>query len=221
MSTSKSVARTIAFAAADLAEAFDFAGEELSQASNVVPFQSYKTSRPMPATLSECVPLLWVALEFINRAPMTITIERIDQYRSNAMRLIENVRPVIEAQAGLTLASWAANEFAVSRPDEIIARLTDAFERVAGELADPATGHDDNATVPAALVECVPLLAVALEFIDRGPAALTIEGVEHYRASTICLLEHIRPAVEQEARRTLASWTLQLDDEPAVAPLAA
>ncbi|HWP14148.1 MAG TPA: hypothetical protein VNM46_00835, partial [Xanthobacteraceae bacterium] len=35
------------------------------------------------------------------------------------------------------------------------------------------------------ITECVPLLDVALEFIDRGPAELTIEAVESYREAAI------------------------------------
>ena len=42
------------------------------------------------------------------------------------------------------------------------------------------------------ITECVPLLDVALEFIDRGPAELTIEAVESYREAAIRLLENRR-----------------------------
>ena len=53
-------------------------------------------------------------------------------------------------------------------------------------------------------------IAIAMELIDRGPAALTIEGVESYRTKVMKLLEHIRPVVASEARLTLANWTNQL-----------
>ena len=62
------------------------------------------------------------------------------------------------------------------------------------------------------LAECVPLLDVALEFIDRGPAELTIEAVESYRESVIRLLENMRPVIERQAKATLAAWQMQVGD---------
>ena len=62
------------------------------------------------------------------------------------------------------------------------------------------------------VVECVPLLDVALDFIDRGPAELTIEAIEAYRESAIRLLENMRPVIERQARATLAAWRHQVGD---------
>ena len=62
------------------------------------------------------------------------------------------------------------------------------------------------------LAECVPLLDVALEFIDRGPAELTIEAIESYRESAIHLLENMRPVIERQAKATLAAWRHQVGD---------
>jgi hypothetical protein len=62
------------------------------------------------------------------------------------------------------------------------------------------------------LAECVPLLDVALEFIDRGPAELTIEAIESYRESAIRLLENMRPVIERQAKATLAAWRRQVGD---------
>ena len=62
------------------------------------------------------------------------------------------------------------------------------------------------------LAECVPLLDVALEFIDRGPAELTIEAIESYRESAIRLLENMRPVIERQAKATLAAWRHQVGD---------
>ena len=62
------------------------------------------------------------------------------------------------------------------------------------------------------IAECVPLLDVALEFIDRGPAELTIEAIESYREAAIRLLENKRPALERQAKATLAAWKVQVGD---------
>ena len=62
------------------------------------------------------------------------------------------------------------------------------------------------------ITECVPLLDVALEFIDRGPAELTIEAIESYREAAIRLLENMRPAIERQAKATLAAWQMQVGD---------
>ena len=47
--------------------------------------------------------------------------------------------------------------------------IADPYELAAARLARSKT---------TSLAECVPLLDVALDFIDRGPAELTIEAVE-------------------------------------------
>jgi hypothetical protein len=92
---------------------------------------------------------------------------------------------------------------------QLIARLADAYEMIAHDPQDAMHGPG-GATPPATIAECVPLLAIAMEMIDCGPGALTIEGVEDYRAKVMTLLEHIRPAVESQATLTLANWTNQL-----------
>jgi len=68
-------------------------------------------ARSKAATLSDCVPLLAIALEFIDRGPAELTIEAVESYRENAIRILENVRPVIERQAKTMLSDWMhANE---------------------------------------------------------------------------------------------------------------
>jgi hypothetical protein len=42
----------------------------------------------------------------IDRGPEELTIEAVETYRENAIRLLENMRPVIERQAKNMLASW-------------------------------------------------------------------------------------------------------------------
>ena len=81
--------------------------------------------------------------------------------------------------------------------------ITDAYDVAATRLARSKT---------TTLAECVPLLDVALEFIDRGPAELTIEAVEAYREKTIRLLENMRPVIERQAKATLAAWKHQVGD---------
>jgi hypothetical protein len=62
------------------------------------------------------------------------------------------------------------------------------------------------------IAECVPLLDVALEFIDRGPAELTIEAIESYREAAIRLLENMRPVIERQAKATLTAWHQQVGE---------
>ena len=81
--------------------------------------------------------------------------------------------------------------------------ITDPFELAAARLAR------SKATTVA---ECVPLLDVTLDFIDRGPAELTIEAIEAYRESAIRLLENMRPVIERQAKATLAAWRHQVGD---------
>lgn len=90
---------------------------------------------------------------------------------------------------------------------QIVDDLTDAFERVAHEFptAEVIPLHGTKAAAPS-LSECVPLLAIALELVDRGPAALTVEAVETYRENAKRLLQHLRPAIEREARMTIEDW---------------
>ena len=81
--------------------------------------------------------------------------------------------------------------------------ITDAYDVAAARLARSKT---------TTLAECVPLLDVALEFIDRGPSELTIEAVEAYRERAIRLLENMRPVIERQAKATLAAWKHQVGD---------
>lgn len=84
-------------------------------------------------------------------------------------------------------------------PTQLIEHLTDAFEQGNEEL--PGTGS-------ATLSECVPLLAIALEYISRGPASLSVDAVEKYRLGAVKLLEHLRPVIEREADLTLGEWAI-------------
>jgi hypothetical protein len=81
--------------------------------------------------------------------------------------------------------------------------LTDAYDVAAARLARGKT---------TTLSECVPLLDVALEFIDRGPTELTIEAIESYREAAIRLLENMRPVIERQAKATLAAWQMQVGE---------
>jgi len=81
--------------------------------------------------------------------------------------------------------------------------LTDAYDVAAARLARSKT---------TTLSECVPLLDVALEFIDRGPTELTIEAIETYREAAIRLLENMRPVIERQAKATLAAWQMQVGE---------
>lgn len=75
--------------------------------------------------------------------------------------------------------------------------VTDAYDVAATRLA-----HRKTTT----LSECVPLLDIALEFIDRGPSELTIEAVESYRENAIRILENVRPVIERQAKSMLSDW---------------
>src|SRR5882724_2496667 len=85
------------------------------------------------------------------------------------------------------------------QPAQLIEHLTDAFEQGNEQLPD---------TQSATLAECVPLLAIALEYIGRGPAALTVDAVERYRLGAVKILEHLRPVIEREADLTLGEWAI-------------
>lgn len=81
--------------------------------------------------------------------------------------------------------------------------VTDVYDLAASGL---------ERTKTRTLAECVPLLAIALEFIDRGPTELTIEAVETYRESAIRILENVRPVIERQAKATLENWMHQVGD---------
>ena len=96
------------------------------------------------------------------------------------------------------------------QPAQLIEHLTDAFER----------GTEVPGTRSATLAECVPLLAIALEYVSRGPASLTVDAVEKYRLGAVKILEHLRPVIEREADLTLGEWAIG-GTEPATLRLAA
>lgn len=85
------------------------------------------------------------------------------------------------------------------QPAQLIEHLTDAFERSADTLPS---------TTSATLAECVPLIAIALEFIGRGPSALTVDAVEKYRLGAVQILERMRPVIEREADLSFGEWTI-------------
>jgi hypothetical protein len=60
--------------------------------------------------------------------------------------------------------------------------------------------HDDDRAKSMTLADCVPWLEIAMDFIDRGPSGITIEAVERYRRNLMEIIEHIRAAVEREAK---------------------
>jgi hypothetical protein len=85
------------------------------------------------------------------------------------------------------------------QPNQLIEHLTDAYEQGSDALPD---------TKSATLAECVPLLAIALEYVSRGPASLSVDAVETYRLGAVKLLEHLRPVIEREADLTLGEWAV-------------
>lgn len=95
-----------------------------------------------------------------------------------------------------------------NRVAKIVEELTDSFELVADDLpvAEVIPLYPNAAPKAPTLAECVPLLAIAIEYLDRGPASLSLESVENYRARAKRLLEHLRPAIENGARVTLEEW---------------
>ena len=82
-------------------------------------------------------------------------------------------------------------------PAQLIEHLTDAFEQGSDQLPASST-----------LAECVPLLAIALEYVSRGPASLSVDAVEKYRLGAVKLLEHLVPVIEREADMTFGEWAL-------------
>lgn len=84
------------------------------------------------------------------------------------------------------------------QPTQLIEHLTDAFEQGCEQLPDGS----------ATLAECVPLLAIALEYVSRGPASLTVDAVEKYRLGAVKILEHLRPVIEREADMTFGEWAM-------------
>jgi hypothetical protein len=101
---------------------------------------------------------------------------------------------------------------------QLVARLADAFEFLMDGKAEPtpfaAMPEAAGTAGSSSIAECVPLIAIALELISRGPTTISIEGVEDFRTKIMHLLSHIRPVIEQEAKLSLADWTNQLVAEP-------
>jgi hypothetical protein len=114
MSTSQSVAQAVADAAQDLDDGFALSPDDPPKASNVTFLSDRRAARPAPKTLAECVPLLTVALQFVDRGPSALTVEHVEEYRANAIRLLEHVQPVLEREAGMTLSDWSAAQIARS-----------------------------------------------------------------------------------------------------------
>src|SRR5262245_17724584 len=106
---SQSVAQLVAHVAVELEDAFELPAEDARTRSNVTFLSEHRAAAATPRTLAECVPLLTVALEAVSRGPAALTVDGIEQYRASAIRLIEHVRPVIEREAGQTLADWASD----------------------------------------------------------------------------------------------------------------
>jgi len=109
MSSFQSVAQAVAEATQDLES---FALSDPSQASNVAHLSEHRDAGPAPRTLAECVPLLTVALQVVDRGPSTLSVEGVEAYRANAIRLLEHVHLVLERESGMTLADWAATQTA-------------------------------------------------------------------------------------------------------------
>ncbi len=86
------------------------------------------------------------------------------------------------------------------QPAQLIEHLTDAFERSGDTLPSHQFGH--------ALPSAFRCIAMALEYIGRGPAALTVEAVEKYRLGAVKILEAMRPVIEREADLTLGEWVV-------------
>ena len=105
MTTSNSVAQIIAETAAELDDAF-----ELSDPlpSNVYRLHPRQTTKARPTTIAECVPLMAVATEFLRRGPEDVSIAGVEAYRTKALELLTEVKPVIETRAKLSLEDWAA-----------------------------------------------------------------------------------------------------------------
>jgi hypothetical protein len=88
------------------------------------------------------------------------------------------------------------------------AELDDAFE-----LPDPLPSNvyflrprQPAKARPKTVAECVPLMAVATEFLRRGPDELSIGGVETYRAKALELLTEVKPVIESRAGMSLEDW---------------
>jgi len=104
MSPSDSVAQVIAQTAAELEDAFELPDP---LPSNVYFLHPRRPAKPRPKTIVECVPLMAVAAELVRRGPDDLTIAGVEAYRTKALELLAEVKPVIENRANLTLDDWA------------------------------------------------------------------------------------------------------------------
>lgn len=105
MSPTDSVAQVIAETAAELDDAFELPDP---LPSNVYFLRPRRTAKARPTTIAECVPLMAVATEFLRRGPDEVNIGGVESYRAKALELLTEVKPVIEARAGMSLEDWAA-----------------------------------------------------------------------------------------------------------------
>ena len=104
MSSSHSVAQVVAQTAAELDDAFELPDP---LPSNVYFLHPRRPAKPRPKTIAECVPLMAVAAELVRRGPDELSIASIEAYRTKALELLTEVKPVIESRARLTLDDWA------------------------------------------------------------------------------------------------------------------
>ena len=112
MLTSRSVDQVVAQTAAELDDAFEITDATVS---NVYYLHTRRPAKAILKTIAECVPLLSVAAEYIRRGPGDITIEAVEAYRTRAVELLSDSKPVIENQAHQTLDDWAVDMLA--RPE--------------------------------------------------------------------------------------------------------
>jgi hypothetical protein len=112
MLTSRSVAQVVAQTAAELDDTFEITDASVG---NVYFLHARRPAKAVPRTLTECVPLLTVAAEFIKRGPGDVTIEAVEAYRIRAMELLAEIKPVIESRAEVSLDDWAVEMLA--RPE--------------------------------------------------------------------------------------------------------
>jgi hypothetical protein len=105
MSPSNSVAQIIAQTAAELDDAFELP-DPLPK--NVYLLRPRRPTKARPTTIAECVPLMAVATEFLRRGPDDVSIAGVEAYRTKALELLTEVKPVIETRAKLSLDDWAA-----------------------------------------------------------------------------------------------------------------
>jgi hypothetical protein len=105
MTTSNSVAQIIAETAAELDDAFELPDP---LPSNVFRLRPRQPTKARPTTIAECVPLMAVATEFLRRGPDDVSIAGVEAYRTKALELLTEVKPVIETRAKVSLEDWAA-----------------------------------------------------------------------------------------------------------------